>query len=252
MKTMTAILVAVLVLVGATCPPACEAGGGTEEETELELRSSVKWNALAAPAYLFGQLVFHEGVHLVTNEVFGFRTKSFEPYPHVKDGSFYFTYVEAWPKDGKHFVSRDAAMRYWRDEVVVMLMMPYVVDTTLMAASGALLATGAVEPGSVGGLVLYTAGMVVPWVDIFMNVNVFPLFRRSRTDFGDTFNLVGTASFVPIMVAAEAALIAGGVAIVMLGRDVLFEKKPKAVFSKVALTPFAAKGVLGAGLAFQF
>lgn len=55
----------------------------------------------------------------------------------------------------------------------LILIMPSIVDTAVFATSDTLLGSGAVDPDSLGGRLLFVGGMVAPWVDLAFASNAF-------------------------------------------------------------------------------
>ncbi len=217
--------------------PPSGAGKATEKA------KSHKWVYFAAlPIYYFGvQIPLHEGGHAFAGWLNPhYQVDNFKPWPHLING-------------GPHFVlgSVDiicASERACADKTGLGLisLAPYITDTLLFTAADSLLATNAVRPTSIGGRVLYFAGMVVPWWDFSANATIW---ANKRSD----ANYIAVNFGIP-----RWSVMATGMSVSAVGVWRLWEGYKRAFYghqakeSNLVITPISNSKTIGVSAYMRF
>ena len=146
------------------------------------------WIALGlAPVTFFHETLLHETAHLTVAKLTipGMEVQRFSPYPCRVDGKFYFGYNSVtWPGnlkigDGTH-TAIDIA--------------PYALSASAFIVSDVLLSTRAVDPKGPGGAVLYTLGMLAPYINYAVGLLAGSDWDKIRArPYGVAFDVVGLA-----------------------------------------------------------
>ena len=146
------------------------------------------WIALGlAPVAFFHETLMHETAHLTTAKIMvpSMEVQRFSPYPCYANGRFYFGYNSfTWP-DGvivgpKTHTAIDIA--------------PYALSASAFIVSDILLSTKTVDPKGPGGAVLYTLGMVAPYINYAVGFMLGSDWDNIRArPYGVVFDVVGLA-----------------------------------------------------------
>lgn len=131
-----------------------------------ELRSDLKWHLLAQPLYFLHQSTLHEGSHALTALLLGHPVTQFKPYPH--------TY--GTPSGERRFLFT-GGIKIGDDRYIVppgdraaITAVPTFLDIALFSATD--LALSQSNPDSWGASLAYFGGMVWPWIDFTLNINL--------------------------------------------------------------------------------
>jgi len=142
--------------------------GAGKPKSEKKAKDGKFWYFAATPVYYLSvHMTIHEGSHAFVGAINpNYDVGDFKPWPHLIDG-------------GPHFVLGSVGFscsgKGCQDKTGfgVISVAPYITDTVLFTTSDLLLSANAVKPNSVPGRVLYFAGMVVPWWDLFSNSTIW-------------------------------------------------------------------------------
>lgn len=236
MKTLKVLIVALCLTAFATTALA------EEPKTELALNKRRIWHAAAIPLHFLVHLEIHEATHVATGLALGWKLKEFKPYPNITNGLFYFGY--------SNFKAPTNQLGTIHNEIVLETMTPYMLNAVMFITADILLSSRAINPKSVEGAIVFTAGMVAPWVDTFFNVNnVF----TPNSDFTLLTKLTGENRYA-IMVITDAILIIAGYRIVSQFINVFYDRRPVDDEPPPAFTlaPLVAPGFSGAAANFVF
>lgn len=146
----------------STPPPAKSGTGKTEKKAKGH-----PWRYLVGlpTYYLLVQSPIHETSHMVAvGFSSNFQLTSFQPFPHYnKDvGRFSFFGSTSFSCPNERACADKTGLG-------VIFLAPYITDVALFTTSDLLLSTGAVDPGTTAGKLLYIGGMVMPWWDLIFN-----------------------------------------------------------------------------------
>lgn len=234
MKRTTAMMVVLSVLLAASV------AGAAEKETELELDTVKLWNLAGLPAYFFLENFLHESSHALVAKSLGEDIDSFKPYPHrSEDGVFL---LGGFVTSADHISKRDTSL---------VAIAPYLTDTALFVSTDLFLSYNVVEPKSAGGLILYSVGMLAPFIDLVYNAHGF----GSHNDFVIFSKAAGVNRFATLAVT-EGVVMVAALRLVMQGFEV-FSKDPEPAKKPikpalVSITPVLGHGMTGLGASFTF
>ncbi|MEK7211998.1 MAG: hypothetical protein AAB731_05210 [Patescibacteria group bacterium] len=209
------------------------------QKPKLKFQKKKLWNLAALPAYFFAETALHEGSHAVAAKARGAVNVSYKPYPHMESigggarGFFWGSVTYDDPLEGFSAV----------DEALVTIA-PYITDTALFTASDLLLGY-AVKPGSIPGLILWSAGMVAPLVNFAVNANGF----GAANDFALFAKAAGINRYA--LLAMSDALVAVGIwRVIARGKEVLWDEVPERP-SRVSFVPLFGQ-MNGAAVGYRF
>lgn len=236
MKTLKMLVTALCLTAFATTALA------EEPKTELVLNKHRIWHAAAIPLHFLVHLEIHEATHVATGLALGWKLNEFKPYPNITNGLFYFGY--------SNFKAPTNRLSTIHNEIILETMTPYMLNAAMFTTADILLSSRAVNPKSVEGAIVFTAGMVAPWVDTFFNVNnVF----TPNSDFTLMTKLTGGDRYA-IMAITDAILIIAGYRIVHHFFTVFYDHRPidDELPPALTLAPLVTPGLTGAAATFVF
>lgn len=214
--------------------------GAAEKETELEFDKAKLWNLAGLPVYFFLENFLHESSHALVVKSFGATIEEFKPYPHRADdgtllmGGFY--------PAGKKMSARQEA---------VVAVAPYMLDAVLFTSTDLLLAHNIVDPKSAEGVILYSVGMLAPFVNLVYNAHGFGPYN----DFVIFSKAAGVNRFATLAVTEGVAIVAAYRLITQGVRVFSKNIEPAKKSVKPALvniTPILGHGMTGLGASFTF
>lgn len=140
-----------------------------------------------APVGFFHETLMHETAHVTTAKLMipGMEVARFSPYPCRVDGQFYFGYNSVtWPENVTVGPRTHTAID----------IAPYALSASAFIVSDVLLSTKAVNPKGPGGAVLYTLGMIAPYVNYAVGILHGSDWDKIRArPYGVAFDVVGLA-----------------------------------------------------------
>ena len=205
------------------------------EKPKLKFQKKKLWNLAALPAYFFLETTIHEGSHAVAAIFNGYHVSAFKPYPHVASGQLLwgaFYLKDKW---------------YSKSSEAVIAAAPYFTDLIIFTSTDLLLGYRLIPPESVAGLIVYTVGMVAPWINFVYNVNN----TNPLNDFSCISRAIGINRWAVLAVGDVIAAIALW-RLWVRGRDVLFSAAPtKEKPSRITFVPLMGS-VNGAMMGTKF
>lgn len=153
MKKFTAVVFVAALIAGIGTPAYAE----PTERNDEEFRAGRLWHFAAMPAWFPVWSAIHEGSHALTATAFGYTGCIIHPYPHTYGethnfGDFHCNEVP--PKAGEALI----------------FAAPSAADILIFTASDLLLG-GTVNPDSLAGGLIFTGGMLAPWIDFTVNAS---------------------------------------------------------------------------------
>lgn len=203
------------------------------QKPKLKFQKKKLWNLAALPAYFLLETTIHEGSHGVAARVFGLKVTAFKPYPHKFRGTF------VW---GAVYTDRTLPKK----EDALFTMAPYMTDIILFTSVDLLLGYRVIPPGSVAGLIVYTAGMLAPWINFVYNVNN----PRSFSDFSQFSKITGMKRWALLALGDAIAAIALW-RLWVRGKEVFFTAVSEKS-SRFSFAPFASGDAKGVAALIRF
>lgn len=234
MKRTTAMMMVFFVLLTAS------EASAAEKETELEFDKVKLWNLAGLPAYFFLENFLHESSHALMAKSLGEEIRSFKPYPHrSEDGVFL---MGGFVTSVDHISKRDISL---------VSLAPYMTDTVIFVSTDLLLSYNVVEPRSVEGLIVYSVGMLAPFIDLVYNAHGFGGYN----DFVIFSKAAGVNRFATLAVT-EGVVMVAAMRLVMQGFEVFSKKtelaKKSVKPSSVNVVPILGNSMTGLGASFTF
>ena len=206
------------------------------ERPKLKFQKKKLWNLAALPAYFFVEVNLHEGSHTLTAMARGYKVAAYKPYPHMYEGRF------LW---GAFYTKAGTSFRPVDDALITIA--PYITDVIIFTSVDLLLGFRVIPPESVAGLIVYTVGMLAPWINFVYNINNV----SAMNDFSVFAKVNGANRWVVLAVGDAIAAFAAW-RLWVRGRDVLFSAAPvKEKPSRVTVAPLMG-GVNGAMVGIKF
>jgi hypothetical protein len=204
--------------------------GRSGSSTHKELRPDIKWHLFSQPLYFLSQSTIHEGSHALTVMMLGHTVTHFKPYPHTyMDGNGQRRFVitgttEFGDKEGT-VPPRDVAL---------IAATPTLLDLALFSATDfALAQTGT---SSLASPFLYFAGMVWPWMDFTLNINLV----SPHSDVGNWSRQWGLAPY-GVLIAGDCLAALGLWRLLDQGIRTLFTDFPNTSSSSIHVLPRVEK-----------
>lgn len=208
------------------------------------LRSKRLWHLAGLPAWFFvAWPPVHEGSHALMAKAYGYEVIGFYPYPVQYEGKYYYG-LTAFNKCAEgHTVVIDGQRSVPCEENgggAMIAIAPYLTDIAVFGTADLLLSTGAVDPDSLGGGLLYIGAMLAPWIDFTWNMNIPGDLDR------ELFQQETGMSRKSVVLLSEAVSIAGLWRLYVNGKRVFYDRgSPKKENPMVVLNPMTGENTLG-------
>ncbi|MEK9158622.1 MAG: hypothetical protein AAB673_01350 [Patescibacteria group bacterium] len=234
MKRTAAMAVIFSVLLAANVASAAE------KEIELEFDKVKLWNLAGLPGYFFLENLLHESSHALMAMSLGEEIDSFKPYPHRNEDGIFL--LGGFVSSADHIPKRDTAL---------VALAPYLTDTVFFVSTDLLLSYHVIEPRSVGGLIVYSVGMLAPFVDLVYNAHGFGKYN----DFVIFSKAAGVNRFTTLAIT-EGVVMVAAVRLIMQGLEVFSKNtEPAKELPKpasVMIVPILGNSMTGLGASFTF
>ncbi len=216
----------------------------SKEVPELKVEKKAKdgkvWYFAALPAYYLSvHMTIHEGSHALVGAVNpNYDVSNFKPWPHLIDGGPHFVLGSVdFSCSGKGCEDKTG--------LGVISTAPYITDIALFTTSDLLLSANVVKPNSVSGRVLYFAGMVVPWWDLFSNSTIWANKNSDANHIAQDFQIPRWS-----VMATGIGVSAVGFWRLWVGYKRAFHGRAKE--SGLVITPMNESGKIGASIGMRF
>ena len=227
---------------GNNTPPTVKSGDG---KTDKKAKGHPWRYLVGLPAYyFFVQAPVHETSHMLA---VGFnpnyKLNSFQPFPHYDKDAGRLSFFGA-----TNFSCANEKACADKNGLGKIFLAPYITAAAIFTTSDLLLSTGAVDPGTTAGKLLYLGGMVMPWWDFAFN-NVWAPTGSDSDQIARNFQI-----------SAESVMLIGmGVSVVGLWRiyvnhDRVFNRKAQSSTKKSSLIilPMSDSKTIGASASMRF
>lgn len=236
---MKRLLLCLGIVISLSTPPAparADDGGET-------LRSKRLWHLAGLPAWFFAWTSVHEGSHALMAKAYGYEVIGFYPYPVQYEGKYYYG-LTAFNKctEGHTITYGDGQTASCEENGggAVIAIAPYLTDIAVFGTADLLLSTGAVDPDSVGGGLLYAGAMLIPWIDFTWNMNIPGNLDR------ELFQQETGMSRKSVVLLSEVVSAVGVWRLYVNGKRVFYDRgSPKKENPMVVLNPMTGEDALG-------
>ena len=213
-----------------------------ESRTET-LRTGRLWHLAGLPAWFFAWISVHEGSHVLMAKAYGYEVVGFYPYPVKYEGKYYYG-LTAFNKCAEgHTILLDDGRTVPCEENgggAMIAIAPYLTDIAVFGTADLLLTTGAVNPDSFGGGMLYIGAMLIPWIDFTWNMNIPNDLDR------EIFQQETGMSRKRVVLLSEVVSAVGIWRLYVNGKRVFYDRDaPKQELGGVMLSPMSSEDALG-------